>query len=182
MCSLDSASGTESKITRQHYSSVKLNSLSYTLFGSVVDSPKAWGNLVDLIKQTVWHHWALSLLSHFCLLSEQHLWIVSLVMHIFRHFIIHHAKCLNPKGWQCLIKTYSGLIANFLLLQFFCQQEETSNKIWAIKIWLDDRHKLAPCIWPDYHRWPAESMQTCFFSIIFMWQLQKVLGKQQMFF
>lgn len=43
-------------------------------------------------------------------------------------------------------------------------------------------HKLAPCIWPDYHQLPAESMQTCFFSIIFMWQLQNILGKQQMFF
>lgn len=60
---------------------------------------------------------------------------------------------------------------------FVNNKEETSNKIWAIKIWLDDRHKLAPCIRPDYHQLPAESMQTCFFSIIFMWQLQKRFGE-----
>lgn len=131
-----------------------------TFYWHCAPSPKAgaeWGNAMDLIKQTA------------CLISPA---IVPCLMLASTSAPVAHSSvdwCSN---------VFSLTVSLFSLQLSSRRNKDLSNKK---QIWLDDRLKLAPWIWPDYHRLPAESMQTCFVPL-FLWQLKKVWGKQQMFF
>lgn len=53
-------------------------------------------------------------------------------------YIIYHRPGEPGRAARLFVTRASKFLNSFLSPQFFCQQEETSNKIWAIKIWLDD--------------------------------------------
>lgn len=85
--------------------------------------------------------------------------------------------------WKCWILMNLGLIFPlfFFLSAVFLSTRRNIKDLSNKQIWLDDRHKLAPCIWPDLPPIACRIYADLFFSIIFMWQLQKFWGNSKCF-
>lgn len=121
-----------------------------TFYWHCAPSPKAgaeWGNAMDLIKQTA------------CLISPA---IVPCLMLASTSAPVAHSSvdwCSN---------VFSLTVSLFSLQLSSRRNKDLSNKK---QIWLDDRLKLVPCIWPDYHRFACRIYADLFCSIIFTWQL-----------
>lgn len=79
---------------------------------------------MDLIKQTVWHHGALSLLSLFHMSSSLGLWILFPLSGDDAHFQTTHGAACHMT--ECSIQLTN--FANVFSLQFFCQQQEETSR------------------------------------------------------